>query len=70
MIVRPLGPAERAVLAVNGHDLAIEGFGKGLSPGGEAGLEGIDQHEDAPEGVMRGNAVGQSQEGQLSLLRP
>ena len=31
----------------------------------EAGLEGVrvDQHEDAPEGVVRGNAVRQLQEG-------
>src|SRR3954465_8957307 len=36
-----------------------------LGPGAEAGLEGIrvDQHEDAPEGVVRGNAMGQGQEG-------
>src|SRR4051812_34206274 len=40
------------------------GLGKGLRPGAEAGLEGVrvDQHEDAPEGVVRGNAVGQAQE--------
>src|SRR4051812_23701566 len=65
----PLGPA--AVegpahgLAVNRHDLPLEGLGKGLSPGAEAGLEGIwvDQHEDPPEGVVRGNAVGQGQKG-------
>src|SRR5215210_1855842 len=51
-------------LAVNGHDLPVEGLGKGLSPGAEAGLEGVrvDQHEDAPEGVVRGNAVSQAQE--------
>src|SRR4051812_41257936 len=64
----PLRPAavEGAAqgLAVNGHDLPVEGLGKGLSPGAEAGLEGIrvDQHEDAPEGVVRGNAVSQAQE--------
>jgi len=69
---RPLGPAERAALAVNRHDLPVEGFGKGRGPGAEAGLEGVrvDQPEDAPEGVVRGNAVGQGQEGQPSLLRP
>jgi hypothetical protein len=71
---RPLGLAERAAqrLAVNRHDLPVEGFGKGLGPGAEAGLEGVrvDQPEDAPEGVVRGNAVGQGQEGQPSLLRP
>src|SRR3954452_20114829 len=64
----PLRPAavEGAAqgLAVNGHDLPVEGLGKGLSPGAEAGLEGIrvDQPEDAPEGVVRGNAVRQAQE--------
>src|SRR3954464_2604533 len=64
----PLRPAavEGAAqgLAVNGHDLPVEGLGKGLSPGAEAGLEGVrvDQHEDAPEGVVRGNAVSQAQE--------
>ena len=30
----------------------------------------VDQHEDAPEGVVRRNAVGQGQKGQPSLLRP
>ena len=75
-VQRPLRPAavEGAAqrLAVNRHDLPIEGLGKGLRPGTEAGLEGvwIDQHEDAPEGVVRGNAVGQGQEGQPTLLRP
>ena len=65
----PLGPAavEGAAqgLAVDRHDLPVEGLGKGLGPGAEAGLEGvrIDQHEDAPEGVVRGNAVGQGQKG-------
>jgi hypothetical protein len=64
------GPAQG--FAVNGHDLPVEGLGKGLGPGAEAGLEGvwIDQHEDAPEGVVRGNAVGQRQKSQPSLLRP
>src|SRR3954465_6060574 len=43
----------------------VEGLGKRLGTGREAGLEGVwvDQHEDPPEGVMRGNAVGQGQEG-------
>src|SRR3954454_17773126 len=64
----PLRPAavEGAAqgLAVNGHDLPVEGLGKGLSPGAEAGLEGVrvDQHEDAPEGVVRGNGVSKAQE--------
>ncbi|MDF3017050.1 MAG: hypothetical protein K0R44_2275, partial [Thermomicrobiales bacterium] len=66
-VQRPLGLAEGAAqgFAIDRHDLAVEGLGKGLSPGGEAGLEGvrIDQHEDPPEGVVRGNAVGQGQEG-------
>jgi hypothetical protein len=71
-VPRRLGPAEQAALTVNRHDLALEGLGKRLSPGGEAGLEGIriDQHEDAPEGVVRENVVGQRQKSQLSLLRP
>src|SRR6187397_2527966 len=66
-VQRPLRPAavEGAAqrLAINRHDLAVEGLGKGLGPGAEAGLEGvrIDQHEDPPEGVVRGNAVGQRQ---------
>src|SRR4051794_37235673 len=61
---RPLCPVEGAALAVDRHDLPVEGLGKGLSPGAEAGLEGIrvDQPEDPPEGVVRGNAVGQPQE--------
>ena len=65
----PLRPAavEGAAqgFAVNGHDLAVEGLGKRLQPSAEAGLEGIrvDQHEDPPEGVVRGNAVGQGQKG-------
>src|SRR3954470_3616016 len=47
-VQRPLGPAEGAAqgFAVNRHDFPIEGLGKGLSPGAEAGLEGVDQHED------------------------
>jgi hypothetical protein len=66
-VQRPLRPAEGAAqgLAIDRHDLTVDGFGKGLSPGGKTGLEGvrIDQHEDAPEGVVRGNAVGQGQKG-------
>src|SRR3954470_23880502 len=67
-VQRPLRPAAvkgaAQGLAVNGHDLPVEDLGKGLSPGAEAGLEGVrvDQHEDAPEGVVRGNAVSQAQE--------
>jgi hypothetical protein len=73
---RPLRSAavERAAqgLAINRHNLPLEGLGTGLRPGGEASFEGIrvDQPEDPPEGVVRGNAVGQGQKGQLSLLRP
>src|SRR3954447_4001825 len=57
------GAAQR--LAVDRYDLAMEDLGKGLGPSAEADLEGIrvDQHEDAPEGVVRGNAMGQGQEG-------
>jgi len=47
-----MGPAEGAALAVDRHDLPIKGLGKGLGPGAEAGLEGINQHEDPPEGVV------------------
>jgi hypothetical protein len=59
-------------LAIDRHDFPVEGLGKRLGPGAEAGLEGVrvDQHEDAPEGVVRGNAVGQRQKSQPSLLRP
>src|SRR3954464_9643186 len=44
-----LGPSSCAATVLVHPDL-----GTGLSPGGEAGLEGvwIDQHEDAPEGVV------------------
>src|SRR5688572_1520531 len=65
-VQRPLRPAavEGAAqrLAVDRHDLAVDGLGKGLGPGAEAGLEGVrvDQHEDPPEGVVRGNAVSQA----------
>jgi hypothetical protein len=59
-------------LAIDRYDLPVEGLGKRLDPGAEAGLEGIrvDQPEDPPEGVVRGNAVGQRQKSQPSLLRP
>src|SRR3954465_11054034 len=62
---RPRSKERRSVLPSIAHDLAVEDLGKGLGPGAEAGLEGIrvDQHEDAPEGVVRGNAIGQGQEG-------
>ena len=48
------GRRSGARLAVDRHDLPVEGLGKGLGPGAEAGLEGVrvDQHEDAPEGVV------------------
>src|SRR4051812_38598074 len=71
-LTRCSGPAavEGATLAVDRHDLPVKRLGTGL--GAEAGLEGIrlDQHEDPPEGVVRGNAVSQAQERQPSLLRP
>src|SRR5215204_5096065 len=57
-VQRPLRPAAvkgaAQRLTVDRHDLAVEDLGKGLRPGAEAGLEGIrvDQHEDAPEGVV------------------
>jgi hypothetical protein len=52
------GPAQG--LVIDRHDLPVEGLGKGLRPSCEAGLKRIriNQHEDAPKGVVRGNAVG------------
>src|SRR4051794_31582261 len=58
-------------LAVNRHHLALDLTHQGLCPSHEAALERvrIDQHEDSPERVVRGDAVRQSQEGlQPSLL--
>src|SRR4051812_35689947 len=65
---RLLPPAvERAPdrLAVDGHHLAFKAGYERAGPGREAGLEGlrVDQHEYAPEGVVRGNAVRQLQKG-------
>src|SRR3712207_6347640 len=52
-------------LAIDGDHLALEASRKRASPGREASLErlGIDQYEHAPEGVVRGDAVRQRQEG-------
>src|SRR3954469_15089402 len=52
-------------LAVDDHHLALKAGHERAGPGREAGLEGprVDQHEYAPEGVVRGNAVRQLQEG-------
>jgi hypothetical protein len=59
---RPVPAAVERVperLAVDGDHLALEAADQRADPGGEPGLEGVgvDQHEDAPEGVMRGDAV-------------
>src|SRR5918993_2160200 len=52
-------------LAIGGDHLALEASRKRASPGREAGLErlGVDQYEHAPEGVVRGDAVRQRQDG-------
>jgi len=52
-------------LAVDGHHLALEPVRERADPGREPGLEriGVDQHEHAPERVVRGNAVRQFQKG-------
>src|SRR5215207_4486882 len=52
-------------LAIDGDHLALKAVHERADPGREPALEGIrvDQHEDAPEGVVRGNAVWQVQEG-------
>src|ERR1051325_9308536 len=65
---RLLAPAvERAPdrLTIDGHHLAFKAGDERAGPGREAGLEGlrVDQHEYAPEGVVRGNAVRQLQKG-------
>src|SRR3712207_9069712 len=50
--------------AVDRHHLALDLAHQGLRPSREAGLKRIriEQHEDPPEGVVRGDAVRQSQE--------
>ena len=58
-------------LAVDRHHLALDLARQGLCPSREAALERvrIDQHEDPPERIVRGDAVRQGQEGlQPSLL--
>src|SRR5215217_1833029 len=52
-------------LAINGDHLALKAVHEGADPGREPALEGIgiDEHEHAPEGIVRWNAVGQVQEG-------
>ena len=63
----PLAPVEGAAqrLAVDGDDLALGGLVQRLDPAEEAPLEllGVEPLEEAAEGVMRGDAVGQVQEG-------
>src|SRR4051812_34466669 len=59
-------------LAINGDHLALKAGHERADPGREPGLKGvgIDEHEHAPERVVRGNAVRQLQErpepGQLT----
>src|SRR4051794_31415995 len=52
-------------LAVDRHHLALDPVRQGLRPAGEAGLERVrvDEHEHPPEGVVRGDAVRQGEEG-------
>ena len=52
-------------LAVDRHHLALEPDRQRLRPCREAGLERVrvEQHEDPPERVVRGDAVRQLQEG-------
>src|SRR5690242_14388206 len=52
-------------LAVDRHHLALDPGRQRLRPPREAGLERVrvDQHEHPPEGVVRGDAVRQGQEG-------
>ena len=58
-----IGPSGR--LAVNSHHLARQQLGDGLGPGYEAILQlhWVQPGEDGAEGVVRGDAVGQFQEG-------
>src|SRR3954454_10767825 len=66
------GAAQR--LAVDRHDLAIEGLGKGLRPGAEAGLEGVRvyQHEDPRKVSCEGMPLARVRKdcNQFSLVRP
>lgn len=68
--VPPARPIERPAqrLAVDRHALPLREPTEGAPPTEEARLErlGIQEGEDAPEGIARGNPVGQSQE----LLQP
>src|SRR5271168_5083514 len=60
-----LGRARAAQrLAVDGHVLDPQGFLDRLNPVSETGLEdrGVEPVEDALEGVVRGDAVGQLEE--------
>jgi len=52
-------------LAVRGHNLVLQRRGRRLHPRGKAGFQPgrIQQAEDAPEGVVREDAVRQVQEG-------
>src|SRR3954471_24764028 len=56
---------ERRSVFVDGDHLALEAGRQRGGPGREAGLErlGVDQHEHASEGVVRGDAVRQLEEG-------
>ncbi len=60
---RPAGDCGAATqaLAIDGDDFAGDGVAQGLGPGEEDFVEvgGIDQAEDAVEGVVGGNAAGQ-----------
>jgi len=51
--------------AIKGDNVVIGDGSRGLNPGQKAGLEllGVKSSEDATKGVMRGDAVGQIQEG-------
>src|SRR3954465_2740943 len=57
-------------LAVNRHHLTLHLTRQGLCPAREAALERvrIDQHEDPPERIVRGNTVRQVQEGLQPIL--
>ncbi|MBL8799001.1 MAG: hypothetical protein JNM56_34265 [Planctomycetia bacterium] len=57
------GTAQR--LAIDGEDAAGGGLDQGIDPLVKALLKGgrVEEGEDAPQGVMGGDAMGQSQEG-------
>src|SRR3954451_21647513 len=63
LVAAAAGPADG--LAVDRHHLALDPVRQGLRPAGEAGLERVrvDEHEHPPEGVVRGDAVRQGEEG-------